>query len=168
MEELRNEGKKAALDVTPRHPHANRAATEALVQPLPHPAITAPTTASLPLLTLPANADSSEPATAPSPQQPQASPGVRFKSTIEEFAPDHEPSTRPPMADGIRLGSPGQVTPDDIRELSNKLRACPLQERRMNIFSYEPVSLPVSRVRNYLSIFPLFIRLVGIGPSVEW
>ncbi len=148
MEELRNEGKKAALDVTPRRPHANRAATEALVQPPPNPAITA-TTASLSLLTLPANADSSEPATSPSPQQPQSSPGVRFKSTIEEIAPDHAPSTSQPLADGIRLGSPGQVTPDDIRELSNKLRACPLQERRMNIFSYEPVSLPVSRVRSF-------------------
>jgi hypothetical protein len=80
-------------------------------------------------------------------QQSQAPPAVRFKSTIEEIAPDNAISASLPLADEEpRLGSPGQVTSDEIRELSNRLRACPLQERRMNIFSYEPVSLPASRV----------------------
>ncbi|KAK4115916.1 Pkinase-domain-containing protein [Canariomyces notabilis] len=54
-------------------------------------------------------------------------------------------STITPSADGVALGDPGEVTPDQIRDLSNRLRACPLQERRMNIFSYEAFSLPPSR-----------------------
>lgn len=84
----------------------------------------------------------------PGDSQPlQTPPAVRFKSTIEEIAPGNAPSTRHPLAGSGPLGEPGQVTPDDIRELSKRLRACPLQERRMNIFSYEPVSLPASRVR---------------------
>jgi hypothetical protein len=77
-------------------------------------------------------------------------PSVRFKSTIEEISSDNAASTSLPLADDVSLGSPGQVTSAEIRELSNRLRACPLQERRMNIFSYEPVSLPASRVRIFL------------------
>jgi hypothetical protein len=83
-------------------------------------------------------------------QQLQSSPAVRFKSTIEEIAPDNAMSTITPSADGVALGDPGEVTPDQIRDLSNRLRACPLQERRMNIFSYEAFSLPPSRVRALL------------------
>jgi hypothetical protein len=82
-------------------------------------------------------------------QHTQSSPAVRFKSTIEEIAPNDAPPTTLPLADAGSLGEPGQVTPEQIRDLTNRLRACPLQERRMNIFSYEPVSLPVSRVRTF-------------------
>ncbi|KAL2189331.1 Pkinase-domain-containing protein [Thermothelomyces heterothallicus CBS 203.75] len=74
---------------------------------------------------------------------------VRFKSTIEEIAPDNATSTTFPLAGGATLGSPSEVTPEDIRKLSNRLRVCPLQERRMNIFSYEPVSLPPSRTASH-------------------
>jgi len=99
-------------------------------------------------------------------QQPQGPPSVRFKSTIEEIAPDNvTASTSRPLADGLPLGNPGQVTSEEIRELSNRLRACPLQERRMNIFSYEPVSLPASRVRIFLlallSGLPSAVTLLG-------
>jgi hypothetical protein len=80
-------------------------------------------------------------------QQSQPPPAVRFRSTIEEIQPDNATSTSLPLAGDDSLGNPGEVTPDEIRELSRRLKACPLQERRMNIFSYEPVSLPVSRVR---------------------
>lgn len=80
--------------------------------------------------------------------QSQSHPAVRFKSTIEEIAAhDAAATTSHPLAPGAGFDNPGQVTPEQIRELSNRLRAVPLQERRMNIFSYEPVSLPVSRVR---------------------
>ncbi|GAB1318598.1 Nitrogen permease reactivator protein [Madurella fahalii] len=78
-------------------------------------------------------------------EQSQSPPAVRFKSTIEEITPDDAISTAIPPADGVSLGEPGQVTPEQIRDLSNRLRACPLQERRMNIFSYEAFSLPPSR-----------------------
>ncbi|KAL2200227.1 kinase-like domain-containing protein [Corynascus similis CBS 632.67] len=81
--------------------------------------------------------------------QPNQQSQVRFKSTIEEIGPDNATSTGFPLAGSGFLGSPGQATPEDIRELSNRLRACPLQERRMNIFSYEPVSLPPSRTASH-------------------
>lgn len=74
------------------------------------------------------------------------SPAVRFKSTIEEISANDAAPTSHPLAAGGSLGEPGQVTPEQIRDLADRLRTCPLQERRMNIFSYEPVSLPVSRV----------------------
>lgn len=90
----------------------------------------------------------------PGPQNTQQ-PSVRFKSTIEEIAPNDAASASLPLADHVSLGNPGQVTSDEIRELSNRLRACPLQERRMNIFSYEPVSLPASRVRIFSVGFAL-------------
>ncbi|KAL2267844.1 hypothetical protein VTJ83DRAFT_5121 [Remersonia thermophila] len=76
-----------------------------------------------------------------SPSSPQPPPSVRFKSTIEAIAPDTSTSTSLPLADE----SDGQAACDEIRELSRRLKACPLQERRMSIFTYEPVSLPVSR-----------------------
>ncbi|KAK4152052.1 kinase-like domain-containing protein [Chaetomidium leptoderma] len=90
--------------------------------------------------------DSTRITPAPSSSQPfQLAPAVRFKSTIDEIAADNATSTSLPLAGDAALENPGQVTSDEIRELSNRLRACPLQERRMNIFSYEPVSLPASR-----------------------
>ncbi|KAL2015491.1 hypothetical protein VTK56DRAFT_5363 [Thermocarpiscus australiensis] len=78
-------------------------------------------------------------------QQTQSPPAVRFKSTIEEIVPHDAVSTSPQPTEGVSLGDPSEVTPDEIRALSSRLRACPLQERRMNIFSYEPFSLPASR-----------------------
>jgi hypothetical protein len=104
--------------------------------------------------------DSNTIPTVPGPQHTPQQPSVRFKSTIEEISSDNAASTSLPLADDVSLGSPGQVTSAEIRELSNRLRTCPLQERRMNIFSYEPVSLPASRVR----IFPVGFAL---GPSVS-
>jgi len=88
---------------------------------------------------------------APVDQASQSPPAVRFKSTIEEIAPDDTTAAvpAPPIAAPIRdisLGEPGEVTPEQIRDLSKRLKACPLQERRMNIFSYEAFSLPPSRV----------------------
>ena len=80
--------------------------------------------------------------------QPPSSPAVRFKSTIEEIAPD-DASTNPQQqqeAQGVSLGNPGDVSADELRDLSSRLKACPMQEKRMNIFSYDPISLPASRV----------------------
>ncbi|KAK4466167.1 putative nitrogen permease reactivator protein [Cladorrhinum samala] len=79
--------------------------------------------------------------------QPPSSPAVRFKSTIEEIAPD-DASTSPQQqqeAQGVSLGNPGDVSADELRDLSSRLKACPMQEKRMNIFSYDPISLPASR-----------------------
>ncbi|KAK0715643.1 kinase-like domain-containing protein [Lasiosphaeris hirsuta] len=72
-------------------------------------------------------------------------PAVRFKSTIEEIAPDDTSAACHSAIADAPLGDPGEVTPEQIRDLTKRLKACPLQERRMNIFSYEAFSLPPSR-----------------------
>lgn len=82
-------------------------------------------------------------------------PAVRFKSAVEEIAPTaREPSyatsgmAESPEESG-EPGEPADDTADQLRALSKSLRGCHLQEQRMNIFSYQPYSLPASRVRFY-------------------
>ncbi|KAK3368887.1 kinase-like domain-containing protein [Lasiosphaeria ovina] len=86
-------------------------------------------------------------------QSAQPPPAVRFKSTIEEIVTGDAESDSPAgaaTATPFSLGEPGDnVTPEQIRHLSDRLKACPLQERRMNIFSYEPFSLPASRTASH-------------------
>lgn len=74
-------------------------------------------------------------------------PRAVAESTIEEIAPDDTSAgpSSPAIATNVSLGDPGEVTPEQIRDLARRLKADPLQERRMNIFSYEPYSLPPSR-----------------------
>ncbi|KAM7201640.1 Protein kinase-like domain containing protein [Rhypophila sp. PSN 637] len=87
------------------------------------------------------------PESVPSDEQTNTEPTVRFKSIIEEIDPK-DASAAPPNAQpwSPNLGDPAaDVTPEEIRHLSERLQACPLQERRMNIFSYEAFSLPASR-----------------------
>ncbi|KAB5572043.1 hypothetical protein GE09DRAFT_1216643 [Coniochaeta sp. 2T2.1] len=92
------------------------------------------------------------------PPPPQAapsevlSPSVRFNSAVQEIAPQQNntapgavPNFSRPTIDHGSLGDPADITPDELKALSKSLKACPLQERRMGIFSYEPYSLPVSR-----------------------
>lgn len=90
-------------------------------------------------------------------------PSVRFSSAVEEFAPepDHYSSSVPAaeqqqQSSNGSLGNPGDITPDQIKDIARSLNrtACPMQERRMGMFSYEPYSLPVSRVSANDSSFP--------------
>lgn len=69
-------------------------------------------------------------------------PAVRFNSTVQEIDPQHTLSNSPPSP-GVHAG---ELTPDDIKALSNSLQGSSLQERRMNNYSFEPFSLPASRV----------------------
>lgn len=69
--------------------------------------------------------------------------------TEEGAATQTQPQTQTDAKDGGG-GGPAQlpeVTPEDLRELSKSLQGRHLQERRMNIFAFEPFSLPASRVR---------------------
>lgn len=62
---------------------------------------------------------------------------------MQEIDPQHTLSNSQPSADdGV-----GEVTPEDLKALSSSLQGNRLQERRMNIFSFEAYSLPASRVR---------------------
>lgn len=76
-------------------------------------------------------------------------PAVRFKSTVQEIAaPQNVSSSLPPIKDSP-LSEPADVTPAQLRELSKSLQGTHLQERRMNIFSFEPFSLPASRTASH-------------------
>ncbi|KAL1873798.1 hypothetical protein VTK73DRAFT_761 [Phialemonium thermophilum] len=88
--------------------------------------------------------DDQPPSQAPPGSQPQLS--VRFKSAVEEITPDvSAQSSAEDQKPNERLGNAGQLTPEQLRALSSSLKDCRLQEKRMNIFSYEPFSLPASR-----------------------
>ncbi|KAK3944930.1 Serine/threonine-protein kinase oca2 [Diplogelasinospora grovesii] len=82
-------------------------------------------------------------------QKRQPTPAVRFKSAVEEISPRATATNSSATVKDGSLGEPGAVTPEQIRALSKSLRACPIQERRMNIFSYEPFSLPASRTASH-------------------
>lgn len=72
---------------------------------------------------------------------------VRFKSEIEEISPEQTVSSEAPASQQYAgLQNPGEVTPALLRELSRSLHGSHLQELRMNTFSFEPFSLPPSRV----------------------
>ncbi len=70
---------------------------------------------------------------------------VRFRSVVEEISPPlliaPEPTSVEPG-----LGIAGEVTREQLRNLSHSLHNNFLQERRMLNFAYEPFSLPASRV----------------------
>jgi hypothetical protein len=81
--------------------------------------------------------------------QPEAEPqhAVRFRSAVEEIVPTTVLISSTPDHHHVATGNPEEIiTPEQIKALSQSLRVSPLQERRMNIFSYEPLSLPASRV----------------------
>lgn len=73
---------------------------------------------------------------------------VRFSSVTEEI----EPSVKSPSAQDSALGGkpsssiPNQTSDEEIRTLAATFQRSQLQESRLRNFSYEPVSLPSSRV----------------------
>lgn len=79
------------------------------------------------------------------PSQPQA---VRFASVNQEIEPAHSIQSLSTLASNNSLSNP-EFSPEaqeEIRNLSRSLQSSPLQQRRMNHFAFEPVSLPTSRV----------------------
>ncbi|KAL0944435.1 Serine/threonine-protein kinase oca2 [Colletotrichum truncatum] len=81
----------------------------------------------------------------------QDAPAVRFASSVEEITPavttTSPTDTQSPTDDAASGGaSLSEVTPDQLRALSKSLQGAPLQQRRMNVFGFEPYSLPASRV----------------------
>ncbi|TDZ14495.1 Serine/threonine-protein kinase oca2 [Colletotrichum orbiculare MAFF 240422] len=84
---------------------------------------------------------------------PQDAPAVRFASSVEEITPTvtttSPTETHSPVDAATGPGAPSlsEVTPDDLRALSKSLQGeGPLHERKMNVFGFEPYSLPASRV----------------------
>ncbi|KAI1738769.1 kinase-like domain-containing protein [Xylaria scruposa] len=67
---------------------------------------------------------------------PERAPAVRFASSVDEI--------EPPAAHRPRLDS--SATPEQLQALTDCLHGTHLQEQRAQIFSFQPVSLPVSRI----------------------
>jgi hypothetical protein len=92
---------------------------------------------------------------------------VRFNSAVQEIEPQHVETSAVPFArpaDHAPYGNPSDITPEELKALSKSLKACPLQERRMGIFAYEPYSLPVSRV----SASIVHLHSFGANPCVPY
>ncbi|TLD17966.1 uncharacterized protein PgNI_01807 [Pyricularia grisea] len=89
-------------------------------------------------------------APAPTPTSQPTVPSVRFRSVVEEIGPEVVQSGSspevPPPVDAHEIG---EVTPAQLNALAKSLQGSHLQERRMNIFSFQPVSLPASRTPSH-------------------
>ncbi|KAI1877178.1 hypothetical protein JX265_000048 [Neoarthrinium moseri] len=83
-----------------------------------------------------------------------APPAVRFASKVEEFGPEAGQTRIEPTKDASSpssISQPPDVTPEQLRELTKSLAESRLQEQRMKSFSYQPFSLPASRVPSHES-----------------
>lgn len=93
------------------------------------------------------------------PSQPQA---VRFASVNQEIEPEHSIQSLSTLTSSTSISNP-EFSPEaqeEIRNLSRSLQSSPLQQRRVNHFAFEPVSLPASRVSEllYELVFGRFSR----------
>jgi hypothetical protein len=79
---------------------------------------------------------------------------VRFSSVDEEIEPAMSSNSLDSTAGKPQLSG---ETEAEIRALSSSLHGTHLQTRRMSHFAFEPMSLPVSQVRNVLLSFRLII-----------
>lgn len=72
---------------------------------------------------------------------------VRFSSVTEEIEPSiKSPSAQDSALEGKPSSIPNQTSDEEIRTLAATFQRSQLQESRLRNFSYEPVSLPSSRV----------------------
>ena len=88
--------------------------------------------------------------TTPAPKPGAGHPAVRFASVNQEIEPAHSLQTiSSPQAEShdIRGDDLSPETKDELRTLAMSLQKSKLQETRFRNVSFEPVSLPVSRVR---------------------
>lgn len=82
---------------------------------------------------------------------------VRFNSVLQEIEPEHSLNTVATLSqEGSKPEEPlSPEAQEEIRSLSQSLQQTHLQHRRMSNFAFEPVSLPVSRVRHCRYGWPL-------------
>ncbi|KAI0132213.1 hypothetical protein BJ170DRAFT_235843 [Xylariales sp. AK1849] len=71
-------------------------------------------------------------------------PAVRFASKVEEFGPNGGPSKVEPTKDAVASppDKPTELSQEQIKELSTTLQ----EQRVQNSYSFQPFSLPASRV----------------------
>lgn len=83
------------------------------------------------------------------PQNATQEHAVRFDSVLQEIEPEHSVYTVSTLSqEGSMPEEPLSLeAQDEIRILSQSLQQSQLQHRRLSNYAFEPVSLPVSRVR---------------------
>ena len=87
-------------------------------------------------------------------EEPPLQPAVRFASVNQEIEPTHSLQA-PVTAESEDLARNNEISPEDqeqLRTMSRNLNESQLQRNRMSNYAFEPVSLPVSRVRLAFSI----------------
>ncbi|KAJ5218863.1 uncharacterized protein N7498_000962 [Penicillium cinerascens] len=73
----------------------------------------------------------------------RSQPGqVRFSSVTHEI----EPSLQSPEPEKAQADTPKKTTDEELRSLARSLQSSQLQESRLRNFSFDPMSLPTSRV----------------------
>lgn len=90
--------------------------------------------------------------------KPHRDHAVRFASVNQEIEPSQSMEAAMPSAPDEQPQRPDDLSPDakdELRSLAMSLQKSNLQESRMRNFSFEPVSLPPSRVR----IKPVLVAL---------
>lgn len=77
----------------------------------------------------------------------QAAPNVRFKSRDEEIAPESSLESVESISakDGVRRDDLDSTAQEELKNLAVTLQKS-RQQKRLENFAYEPVSLPPSRV----------------------
>jgi hypothetical protein len=73
---------------------------------------------------------------------------VRFASKIEEYGDDGRPKLQPSTPSPPTIPT-SVVTQDQLKALTKSLASSNLQEQRLKSFSYQPFSLPASRVSHF-------------------
>jgi len=90
----------------------------------------------------------------------RSQPGqVRFSNVTQEI----EPSAQSPEPEQAQADTPKKTTDEELRSLAMSLQSTQLQESRLRNFSYDPMSLPASRVSVYF--YQIFIS--NIPGSLE-
>lgn len=86
----------------------------------------------------------------PAPDQPQS---VRFSDVNEEIEPEKAVESLRELTGSGKDARDGPLSPqaeEELRNLSSTLQQSRCQARRMANFSFEPVSLPASRVSSLM------------------
>jgi hypothetical protein len=90
----------------------------------------------------------------------KAQPGqVRFSTITEEIEPPPDSSNAPQSPEQESAVPPKEN--DDLQRLAESLQSSQLQETRLRNFSYDPVSLPSSRVCGMRSVNVGFRDIIG-------
>lgn len=102
----------------------------------------------------------------PDSSKSRSQPGqVRFSSVTQEIEPSRSALSLDTEPEQSHPDSSKQTSDEDLRSLAQSLQKSQLQESRLRHFSFDPMSLPSSRVCATLSYLPKLVPDPGsTGP----